>query len=255
MKNFRMAALLFSVLGIVIGGGCQIFSLSPEDRPADITLAVLQEKMQKAMDPDGLYSKSKSYVQRQMLVVKKDWEDEKGYIIEVKFKRPDKLKMTTWENNSPTNSIIFNGNNAWIVDYKAKKRDLISGERLAKMKILFALGRPGGTYQQIFKEVKLTETTFDEQPYYKLTCRTQFKDQPPFIIYVGKNNFLTKRIEIPPQVTSTIDKYGLYDGVITPERTTEVSDGGTKQYELILYKLNVDIDDNEFFPPIFDENQ
>ena len=255
MKTFKMTALLSCVFTVMLGGGCQVLSPSPKEHPADITLTVLQEKMKKAMDPDGLYSKSKSYVQKQMLVVKKDWEDEKGYIIEVKFKRPDKLKMTTWEDNSPTNGIIFNGKNAWIVNYKTKKRNLISGEQLKKMKILFALGRPGGSYQQIFKEVKLTETTFDEQPYYQLTCDTGFKGQPPFIIYVGKNNFLTKRIEIPPKVTSTIDKYGLYDGVITPERTTEVTDGSTKQYQLILYKLNVDIDDNEFFPPLFDENQ
>ncbi len=251
MKKFRAIVLLLSVLCIALGGGCQMFSPASAERPANISLAVLQNKMHAAMDPDGLYRKSKSYVQKQMLMVKKDWEDEKSYIIEIKYKRPDKLKMTTKEDNVPTTSIIFNGENAWIVYHKDKKRILISGEQLEKMKVLFALGRPGNTYQQIFKDVKLVETELNEQPYYKLTCISKFKNQPPFIIYVGMNNFLTKRIDIPPKVTSIIDKYGLYDGVIIPEQTTEILDGSEKQYKIVMYKLNVKIDDDEFFPPIF----
>jgi hypothetical protein len=231
--------------------GCQVLS-GPEEHPANISLAILESKMHKAMDPDGLYRQSKSYVQKQMLMVEKGWEDEKSYIVEVKYKRPDKLKMTTLEDNHPKTSIIFNGKNAWIVYYDDKKRVLLQGEQLEKMKVVFALGRPDSTYQDIFKEVKLFETELDEQPYYKLICQSKFKDIPPFIVYVGMNNFLTKRIEIPPKVTSVIDRYGIYDGVIIPERTTEIVDDSKKHYEIIMYKLNVDIHDEEFFPPIFE---
>lgn len=247
MKNFRMIISLFSILCIAVGGGCQ----TPPP-PVNITLTALQEKMHTAMDPDGIFRKSESYVQRQMLIVKKDWENEKGYIIETKYKRPDKLKLTTWENNQPSTSIIFNGEKAWRVNYKDKKSTLISGERLKKMKVLFALGRPGSTYQQIFKEVKISETELDEQEYYKLTCISKFKGEPPLIIYIGKNNFLTKRIDIPPNITSTIDKYGLYDGVIIAEQITDISDGGKNQFKLIMYKLNVKIEDSEFLPPAFE---
>ncbi|MDD5698733.1 MAG: hypothetical protein PHH77_08980 [Victivallaceae bacterium] len=253
MKNFRFLVMFCILSGLVLGSGCRMFS-SPEETPADITLAVLQEKMQRAMDPDRRYRESKSYVQKQMLMVKKDWESEKAYIVEIKFKRPDKLKMVTLQDNAPFNAIIFNGKNAWIVDYRNKQRTLVSGEQLEKMKVLFALGRPDSTYEQVFKQVRITETELDEQPYYKLTCTSRFKDQPPYVVYVGKNNFLTKRIDIPPKVSSTIDQYGLYDGVIIPERTTEVMSGSKKQYELIMYKLDVNIADNEFFPPIFGED-
>lgn len=162
------------------------------------------------------------------------------------------MKMTTKEDNLPTTSIIFNGQNAWIVYYKDKKRVLIRGKRLEQMKMLFALGRPGSTFKEIFKDVKLTEVYIDERPYYKLKCISKFKDTAPFIIYVGQNNFLTKRIEIPPNVTSVIDKYGLYDGVIIPEQTSEYVGDSKKQYKLITYKLNVNIDDQEFFPPLFE---
>ena len=246
MKTFRIVTLLLSVLCIVLIAGCQY-----DGDPANISLSVLQLKMQKAMDPDGLYRKSKSYVQKQILMVKRDWESEKSYIVEVKYKRPDKLLMTIKEDNIPTTSIIFNGQNAWIVNYKEKRRTLISGEQLEKMKVLFALGRPGSTYQEIFKEVKLFQVELDDQPYYKLKCISKFKDQEPLIVYVGKYNFLTKRIDISPNITSIIDQYGLYDGVIIPEQTSEILDGSTKRYKLIMYKLNVDIDDNEFFPPVF----
>ena len=122
MKIFRIMVLLLSVFVVGLSSGCSMFSGDP---PVNISLAVLQLKMQKAMDPDNLYRDSKSYVQKQMLMVKKDWEDEKSYIVEVKFKRPDKLKMTTWEENEATTSIIFNGSNAWIVNYKNKQRTLV----------------------------------------------------------------------------------------------------------------------------------
>jgi outer membrane lipoprotein-sorting protein len=229
-----------------------MLSTTPEEKPANISLAALQDKMQKAMDPDGVFRKSKSYVQRQIKIVKKDWEDEKGYIVETKYKRPDKLKMTTWEDNAPKTSIIFNGTNAWIVNYDSKFRKKITGDDLEKMKVIFLLGRPGSTYQEIFKDVQVAEVEIDEQPYYKLNCISKFKDQPPFIVYVGKNNFLTKRIDIPPKVTSTIEKYGLYDGVIIPERISEQLGDSETQYRLIMYKLNVEINDSDFFPPLFE---
>ena len=149
-------------------------------------------------------------------MVKEDWESEKSYIVEIKFKRPDKLRMTIKEDNIATTSIIFNGQNAWVVNYKDKKRTLLKGEQLERMKVLFALGRPGSTYQEIFKEVKLFQVELDDQPYYKLKCISKFKGQKPLIVYIGKHNFLTKRIDIPPHVISIIDQYGLYDGGHNP---------------------------------------
>ncbi|MDD5727222.1 MAG: hypothetical protein PHV59_01540 [Victivallales bacterium] len=254
MKNCLCSVLVLSAVGIFIsvcGSGCQFFA-EQEERPANISLDVLQAKMNKAMDPDGVYRDSKSYVQKQMLMEKKDWEDEKNYIIEIKYKRPDKMLMTTKKDNLPDTSIIINGRNAWIVYHKDKKRVNIQGKKLAQMKMLFALGRPGSTLKEIFKNVKLTEVVIDDYPYYKLECISKYKDMAPFIIYVGQNNFLTKRIEIPPNVTSVIDKYGLYDGVIIPEQTSEFVGDSKKQYKLIMYKLNVNINDEEFLPPVFD---
>jgi hypothetical protein len=246
MTKIRITALIISVFCAAFISGC----MSDGD-PANISLSILEMKMHKAMDPDGLYRKSRSYVQKQMLVVKEGWGNEKGYIVEIKYKRPDKMIMVKKEDNVPVTSIIFNGKNAWIVNYKKRERTLIKGEQLERMKVLFALGRPGSTYQEIFKEVKLFETELDGQPYYKIKCISKFADQEPLIVYVGQNNFLTKRIDVPPHVTSVIDQYGLYDGVIIPEQTTEILDGSENKYKLIMYKLNVKIDDNEFFPPTF----
>ncbi len=246
MKKLEVVYLIFSIIFVIFGSGCM-----SDGEPANISLSILQMKMQKAMDPDGLFRKSKSYVQKQMLIVKEGWSDEKGYIVEIKYKRPDKMLMVKKEDNIPVMAIIFNGENAWIVDYQKKERTLIKGEQLERMKVLFALGQPGSKYQDIFEDVKLFETELNGQPYYKLKCFSKFKDQEPLIIYVGRDNFLTKRIDIPPYVTSVIDKYGLYDGVIIPEQTSETSDGSESTYKLITYKLNVKIDDNEFFPPSF----
>ncbi|MBU8902540.1 MAG: hypothetical protein KOO69_07355 [Victivallales bacterium] len=245
MKNLRIAALLFSLIFVLIGSGC----MSDGD-PANIGLSILQKKMHKAMDPDGLYRKSKSYVQKQMMVVSEGWSADKGYIVETKYKRPDKMSIIFKEDNIPIASIIFNGDNVWSVNYKEKQRTLIKGEQLEKLKVLFALGRPGSTYQEIFKDVKLFETELSGNPYYKIKCISKFEDQDPLYIYVGRHNFLTKRIETS-STTSIVDRYGLHDGVIIPEQTHEFVNGSEKRYKLIVYKLNVKIDDNEFFPPAF----
>ena len=247
MKNPRIAALLLSLFFVILGSGC----MSDGD-PANISLPILQIKMRNAMDPDGRYRKAKSFVLKQMLMVDEGfWGGEKGYIVETKFKRPDKMLVIIKEDNVPINSIVFNGTSAWMVDYKKKKRTSIKGEQLEKMKILFALGRPGSTYEEIFKEVKLFQTDIGGQSYYKIKCISKFEDQEPLIIYVGEHNFLTKRIDVPPRVESVIDRYGLHDGVIIPEQISELVDGAEKNYKLILYKLNVDIDDKEFYPPTF----
>jgi len=247
MKKNKITSLIISVLCAAFITGCM-----SDGEPANISLPILEIKMQKAMDPDGTFRKARSYVQKQMLIVKEGfWETEKGYIVEVKFKRPGKMLVIVKEDNIPVRSIIFNGDNAWVVDYKKKKRTAVKGEQLEKMRILFALGRPGSKYEDIFKEVKLFHDTINGRPYYKIKCISKFEDQEPLIIYVGEHNFLTKRIDVPPHTESIIDTYGLHDGVIIPELTSEIVNGIERRYKLIVYKLNVDIDDNEFYPPTF----
>ena len=248
MKNLRITTLILSVLCAAFMTGC--FS---DGDPANISLSILQMKMHKAMDPDGNYRKSKTYVQKQMLVVKEGWSGQKGYIVETKFKRPDKMLIVTKEDNVPTNAIFFNGKNIWAVDYKKKTRTLLKGKPLKLMEVIGALGRPGNTYEDIFDEVNLFQSDLHGEPYYKVKCTSNFENQEPLVVYfyIGMNNYLTKCMDVPPYVTSTIDQYGLYDGIITPALITSTANGADKEYKLILYKLNVKIDDNEFFPPTF----
>jgi outer membrane lipoprotein-sorting protein len=260
MKLLKSVLLSVFAVSIMLVNGCStLVGPKEKDEPADISLNVLESKMRKAMDPNGLYRKSTSYVQKQMLQEKKGW-DQKEFIVEVRYKRPDMFKTTTIEENRPSTSIILNKNRAWFVDFKKKKIYPVTGERLAKLKVMFGMGRPDSSYQNLFKQVKLSQCVLEDKEYYKLTCISGIKDMAPFKIYVGKNNFLTKRLETiekiggnPEDYISTIDKYSLYEGVMIPADITVMLNKTMQKFRIILYKLNVPIKNTEFLPPVFEE--
>ncbi|QSH41459.1 hypothetical protein P0136_07930 [Lentisphaerota bacterium ZTH] len=257
MKSLKTVLCLAIPLGCILTAGCGIFGGEPE-KPADISLNVLEKRMHKAMDPTGAYRNAQSYVQKQMLEIKRDWSGKKSFIVEVKFKRPDLFKTTTIEDNRKKDAVIFNGKKAWLVDYRNKQVIPIKGTKFEKLKVLFSIGRPDSTYEDVFKKVVVTETTIDNKPYYKLLCISKIKEQDPISIYVGKNNFLTKRLETieringrPEKYISTIDKYTMHDGVMIPAETTVQLDNVKQKSIVILYKLNAKIKDSEFKPPTF----
>ncbi|MCP3965845.1 MAG: hypothetical protein GY750_01725 [Lentisphaerae bacterium] len=257
MKSIKTYLCLALPVACIFTAGCCILG-GEQEKPADISLNVLELKMRQAMDPTGGYRNAQTYIQKQMLEIKRDWIGKKSFIVEIKFKRPDLFKTTTIEDNRKRDAVIFNGKKAWLVDYKNNQVAEIKGPKLEKLKVIFGLGRPDSTYQDLFKKVVITETTFDDQPYYKLLCISKIKDQDPISIYVGKNNFLTKRLETIERVNgqkekyvSTIEKYSMHDGVMIPAETTVQLDNVKQKSIVILYKLNAKIKDSEFKPPRF----
>ncbi|MHB9139256.1 MAG: LolA family protein [Victivallaceae bacterium] len=252
----KLSLCILATIGIALLAGCSMFSSEPEESPADLSLNELQQRMQKASDPDHKYAKAETYVQKQMLEVKKTFGDPVQSIVEIKFKRPDMFKTTTLRDNQQVNSVIFNGKQAWLVNYINRTVAPIEGVRFETLKILFAMGRPGIRYTEIFKDIKLSQVRIDEIEYYKMVCTPPLKEQAPLTLYVGKNNFLTKSLETFETIngedlkyTATMDTYAMYEGVmIAKESTTDL--GGLKQnYKVIYYKLNAKIDDDEFAPP------
>jgi outer membrane lipoprotein-sorting protein len=256
---YKLFAGGLAVAVIPFLAGCGMFSAPIEESPADLTVGQLQTRMRIASDPDGIYRKSVSYVQKQMLESKKGFSAPETLIVEVKYKRPDMFKTTTLKDNQPVTSIIFNGKEAWLVNYDSKTAAKIEGEKFKRLQLLFALGRPDNSYTEVFPDIKLVQCRINEEQFYKLTCAEPKIQKEPFVIYVGKNNFLTKKLETVENIggelveySAVMDSYYMYEGVMIAKETTTMLNGNKQSYKVIYYKLNANISDDEFVPPVWE---
>lgn len=259
--QFKLLFFMFiSALVLMLVPGCAMLEDDDEafEQPADISKQQLFERMLATSDPTGVYRTAKSYIQRQEQELSAS-SKKSYYIIEIKFKRPDKFKVTTLKERKPVSALIFNGNKAWQVNYKTEKYVVLEGLAYKRAKLFFSMGQPGNQYSSIFPEVKLTEHIKGAEQYYKLVCNAKVKGISPIIIFVGKNNFLTKRLELNLETAngskelyiSTMDKYALYEGVMVASLSTVTFMGKNTKYGMIDYQLNVDLADDEFKPPVW----
>ncbi|MFA6102042.1 MAG: hypothetical protein WCV67_05685 [Victivallaceae bacterium] len=256
---FKLLFAFSAVAGIMLLSGCGMFNGGQEEYPADISIPLLQERMQRATDPDRKFANADTYVQKQMLEVKKSFGEPVQSIVEIKFKRPDMFKMTMLRDNQLVNSVIFNGKQAWSINYFKKTVAPIEGLQFETLKLIFDMGHPGVSYTQIFKNVKLSQVRIEELEYYKMVCTPNVSGLEPYSIYVGKNSFLTKMLETVEQIngenakyTAIMDTYAMYEGVMIAKESTTILNGIKQNYKVIYYKLNAKIDDAEFTPPQLD---
>ncbi len=115
--------------------------------------------------------------------------------------------------------------------------ELNDAENVERLKNIMKLGDPTDSYQNLFKEVKLSQCKIDGREYYKMLCIPKNRNGASLSIYVGKNSYLIRRIEIsaPINYTSQIERYSLYEGVIIPEKTLITQNGETSS-SIINYK-------------------
>lgn len=245
---------------------------------SDLTIAQLEEQMEKAMDPEGAFRKASSYVQREMLKVEGIfWDD--IYQIDLKYKKPDFFKLVTLENNQPVSAVIYNSGSAWQVDYNEKKVIEITGTDLLRLQMLYKLTSPAEKYSQLFKNIEVfrckirneswdasVDSPDDEfEEYYKVVCGS-VKNGNVINIYVSAKDFLPRRIhaDLTLVINSkkqnfesdcNIESYELMDNVMIPQKSVSVSNGMESSSTVFDYKLNVDIPDSEFLPPVFTEKK
>jgi len=233
--------------------GC---SMLPEEKlsPAtDITLPELERRMAQATDPDGRYAKSRSFVMRQLVETKRFLDQPLEQMVETKFMRPDFFKITTYDDNKPTASVISNGENSWVVDYNAGKVQMLDLESLRQVKRFTDVTKPGSRLSEVFPDIRIFKCRIGDTDYYKLVCPGE-KGQG-LNVYVDADSCQITRISVVEDGKVTYDSslkgYGLYEGVRIPEETTVCSDGVEKTSRIIYYKLNPTIDLSEFRPPTF----
>ncbi|MBE6367723.1 MAG: hypothetical protein E7052_07450 [Lentisphaerae bacterium] len=253
-KQCFFRSILPALAALVLFCGCA----TPEI-PADITLDELETRMSKAMDPAGSYRRASSYFQRQNIVEESFWGP-KHQLVEVKFQRPDKHKLSYYRENKIVSEILGIGNQAWIINHTEGIITEITGDDLEKAKIMFALARPDTDFDKLFARVDLTMTTLDDdREYYKLHCQPALPDSNPIIIYVDKKESLPKRLIVtvktpdgPKRTESIIEKYQQFDQVMLPVLTKVVEDDREYITRTVGYLLNAHFSQQEFQIPQFD---
>ena len=253
-KCFVFIAAAVAVFGLF---GC----VSDKDvlLPSDLTVGELEKQMNSATDPRGVFAASNSYIMRQEIREKQFLDDDVIKMVEVKFEKPDKLALTTYEDNQIASVFCTDGKRGWIADYNSKKVVMLSERGLRRMNMLAALSRPGsGGYQAVFDKVEINKCTNKDGEFYRLTCYG--KEQPyPMYLYVDSRNFLLRQAKMKVSVNdkdafdyeSRILNYGKREGVLIPMHTEVRQLGAVQRSKVIHYELNRKFDSSDFQAPVF----
>ena len=250
-----LCAALFPAL-LLLGSGCAE-TFREELSKSDITVEQLESRMRQAMDPAGRFAGAKTYVMRQQITTEQGWMDPPLIqMVEIKFRRPDQFKLTTYTDNEPETAIIANGKSGWMVDLKAKKSAPLDGKALRRVMALVRLTNPGSRLKDVFPKIGIDRSVVDGEPFYRLTCSGE--DGEPVRIYIGAKDYLNRRMRMKFTVNgstlaydSRMLAYSMYEGIMIPDESV-VRQGGTEQKtKVVYYKLDVALEDREFQPPLF----
>lgn len=233
--------------GVILftGAGCVMLEEDYDERPADITLDELEKRMLRARDPNGVFLKASSYLQKQIVT---DLATGEQQICEVRYKAPDCLNMLMRKDNQPESAIIINGSSAWQVNFPERKVTPIVGTGLSQLKTMQRLGDPDDSYRDLFRRVDLSLCRLDDNEYYKMVCHPKNRGSYKLVLYVGRDSYLLHRIRIPALDSETrVDRYALYEGVMVPEETISERSRSRVFYN----RLNLPLEDQDFLPPVF----
>lgn len=254
MKMLRKI-LLLPLLALVLAGCNSIVILEN-----DITLVELEDRMAKALDPQGVFAGANSYYQRQTLKHEGIFFDD-IYEIQIRYLKPHFLKVTTLKFNQLQRAFIFNGNAAWSIDYRKKTIKNLTGNELLRIKALYHMLSPGSRYSDLFEDIKLDKVELEDKQYYRLIC-TPDNAKNKLIVYIDCEDFLKKRVEYDFSIEvegvkrrvkseSVINSYDTIGELLYPLEMVGVTNGVASETVVSEYRLNVELNENEFQVPIF----
>lgn len=252
-----MRFILLPLIAMLIAvSGCNILLPANEDT-ADISLADLLAHMKKSSDPQGMCANAKTYFLRQQQI-NDDGKDKDQTQVEVLFQRhPYFSKTTIFKNGEPSTVVLSDGLKAWNIDVPSGRNKPITGMSLALLQIMEKISNPAYSYSDVFSHINLSLTVSGTTEYYKLVCTSDALEAITLTVFVNKNNYLTKKIELALnteegaiQYTSYINEYALYENIMMPETITTLTNGVQSQYRTLAFKLNVDIPPSEFELPV-----
>ena len=213
--------------------------------------------MQKAMDPNGRFAQAETCVMRQQISTDPGWlEPPEIQMVEVKFRRPDHFKLTTYTDNEAKNAIIASGGSGWLVDMERKKVITLDHQALQRVLAMVRLANPANRIEDVFEKVSIDRSRIDGEDFYRLTC-VNGKNNPIYI-YVDGREYLNRRMRMKFSgngksfdYDARMLAYSMYEGVKIPDESQIEQAGTLQKSKVIYYKLDVKLDDSEFQPPLF----
>ena len=246
---------VFAVLGFFLTG---CVSTDEKIFPADITLNELETRINKATDPEGVFAASKSYIMKQEVRTKQFLDEDDVKMVELKFEKPDKLALLTYDDNQLSSIFCTDGKRGWVADCKSRKIVQLEREGLKRMQLLSRLSRPGaGGYAAVFPKVELDKCIDADGEFYRITCHPE--NQPyPIYFYVDSDDFLLRKMKMKVLVEgktfdyeNRIVDYEVREGVKIPAVTELEQMGISQSSKVIFYRINPEIPASDFQPPVF----
>lgn len=259
-KSFLSGFLVLQQLaGLVLLTACQdLLHLDPME-PADITVPDLITKMSKATDPELRYRNCKSYLMKQTFSVMQSGSKE-TLSIETRFQAPDKMRLTTYRNQTPTVIQIYNAGKAWTYDCATRKTTQVpKGIPTELMRIFTQMGTPSLDATKIFKTVSIDMQIENGYKTYRLICDSGVRGIAPYVLYINAKTYLTERMETIMYING--DEY-LYvnvpadytwyenNSIRLPVTSTVKQMETTRISKMTDFKINVDFPSSDFLPPV-----
>lgn len=229
---------------------------------SDLTAKELVKEMAKATDPLGAYKNADSYILRQSIVevqnigAKNSTEE---YMLEVKYKAPDRMRQTSFHDGRPSSVIIFNGDNAWNFFPSSNRYEKIPpGKQLDLVKAFSSMVNPGTDYTEIFDDVEIGIVYQDRQKYYRIICRVENPNIAPYVIYVDAKTFLTNKLETilyandgSTYLYRAVSENYTWMSNVRMATMSVVEAGNKRSISTIQeFHLNPDLPDSDFLPQI-----
>ncbi|MEA4863707.1 MAG: hypothetical protein AB7F40_10870 [Victivallaceae bacterium] len=244
----------FIVSLLLFAAGCSSL-IEPEQLPSDLTVPELEARMKVAMDPKGNYCDANTYIQRVITTLSTGWVKVK-VMMEVRFMKPDKMRIDTYYDREMIASIIYSGDQANIVNWRDKEIIPVTDKALQRLSRFVTLGNPEASYSSVFPRIDIFECDIDGVRYYWMRCYVNADGTGhPYDVFVDQKKFLTRRVQFEAEgigeYVAQIQKYTVYDDVVVPDLFTTTQDGVSEDCDVILYRLNAPITDEDFKLPDF----
>ena len=185
----------------------EMLGLNDPGEPADLTVDQLIKHMEAATDPEGKFKNAKSYILRQVIVEEsqKDADDNPftqktktsvdQYESELKFRKPDFERQTSYRNGEPFACLLFKEGQAWNIDPKKNQATAITGHQLRLFRVFNSFSHPNNNLEDVFSRIEISTVYLKGARHYRVVCRTDDLEIAPYVMYVHADTFITTRME------------------------------------------------------------
>ena len=185
----------------------EMLGLNDPGEPANLTVDQLIKHMEAATDPEGKFKSAKSYILRQVIVEEsqKDADDNPftqktktsvdQYESELKFRKPDFERQTSYRNGEPFACLLFKEGQAWNIDPKKNQATSITGHQLRLFRVFNSFSHPNNNLEDVFSRIEISTVYLRGARHYRVVCRTDDLEIAPYVMYVHAETFITTRME------------------------------------------------------------